>query len=122
MASCRIKMENYNGILFCETCMDDEFTLDDLEVIREEIRKNYSLTTDIICKKTGTYSVSADVQTTLCTGIDEFRNIVYVVDTDFKRSIAIHAAETYLDKYNVRVADTKEEAFNMLGESFAKLS
>ena len=112
----RIKLENFNGILYVEMCMGDEFTLKDLNVIREEIRQHFSSTTNLICKESGSYSVAADVQKILWKGIDEFQNVVYVVDDESKRSAARYAAETYMRKYNARIAGTKEAACKMLCE------
>ena len=97
--------------------MNDEFTLSDLETIRVEIRNNFSSSADIICKRTGSYSVALDVQKLLFKGIKEFLNVVYVVDNDFKRRAAVYASETYMRKYNTRVAGTKEAAYAMLNEA-----
>jgi len=113
----RIKMENFKGILYCEAYMNDEFTLCDLESMREEIRKNYSPSTDVILKKTGSYSVTAEAQVVLWKGIDEFRNFVYVADDIMKKESAEYAAENYMQPYNTRVASTKEEAYAMLQEN-----
>jgi len=94
--------------------MDDEFSMVDLEFIREEIRKNFSPSTDIICKESGRFSVSGDVQKILWDGIDEFENVVYVAETELKRSGALFAAETFMKKYNTRVAGSLEAAYAML--------
>ena len=117
MDSQRIKLENYNGVLYCDARMDDEFSVRDLEIIRDEIRKNFSSSTDIICKESGCFSVSGDVQKILWGGIDEFQNVIYVAENDSKRSGALYAAETYMRKYNTRVANTKEAALEMLNDS-----
>ena len=113
----RIKMENYKGILYCEAYMNDEFTVRDLESMRAEIRKNYSPSTHVILKKTGSYSVSAEAQMALSKGVEEFRNFVYVADERIKRESAEYAAENYMNPYNTRVASTKEEAYAMLHEN-----
>jgi len=110
----RIRMENYNGILYCEAYMDDEFTLEDLESMREEIRKNYAPSTNVILKKVGSYSVSVDAQMTLWKGIKEFQNFVYVADDVRKWESAEYAASNYMKAYNTRVAHTKEEAYALL--------
>lgn len=110
----RIKMENYNGILYCEAYMEDEFMLSDLESMREEIRKNFGSYSDVILKKVGSYSVSIDAQMTLWKGIPEFRNFVYVADEIRKRESAVYAAANYMKTYNTQVANTKEEAYAML--------
>ena len=117
MNSERIKLENYNGVLYCDACMNDEFSLNDLDTIRDEIRKNFSSSTNIICKESGSYSVAANVQKILWKGIDEFLNVVYVVDNESKRSAALYAAETFMSKYNTRVAGTKEAAYAMLHDN-----
>ncbi|WP_455197938.1 hypothetical protein [Kaarinaea lacus] len=111
----RIKMENYQGVLYCDAYMEDEFSLDDLAAMRAEIHKNFHSNADVILKKVGTYSVSVDAQTTLWKGIPEFRNFIYVVDNDWKRESAEYAAMTYMQKYNTRVASSREEAMAMLG-------
>ena len=113
----RIKLENYNGVLYCDACMDDEFSMGDLEAIRDEIRKNFSSSADVICKESGCFSVAADVQRTLRDGIDEFMNVVYIADNESKRNNAKYAAETYMVKYNTRVAGTKEAAYAMLTDN-----
>ncbi|KPJ95419.1 MAG: hypothetical protein AMJ53_02815 [Gammaproteobacteria bacterium SG8_11] len=113
----RIKMENFHGILYCEAYMNDEFTLSDLESMRAEIRKNYSPCTDVILKKTGSYSVSVEAQVALWKGVEEFRNFVYVANEPMKRESAEYAAENYMKPYNTRVATTKEEAFALLYEN-----
>jgi len=114
----RIKMENLKGILYCDAYMNDEFTLNDLESMREEIRKNYAPSTDVILKKSGSYSVSAEAQAELMKGIEEFRNFVYVADVKVKRESAEFAATFYMKPYNTRVARTKEEAYTMLSEKY----
>jgi hypothetical protein len=114
MVSTRIKLENYNGVLYCDACMDDEFSKGDLEAIRDEIRKNFSSSTDLICKESGCFSVAADVQKMLWEGIEEIINVVYVAENQSKRNNAKYAAETYMVKYNTRVAETKEAAYAML--------
>jgi uncharacterized protein (DUF1330 family) len=112
----RIRMENYNGILYCEAYMDDEFMLSDLEAMRTEIRKNYAPSTDVILKKAGSYSVSAEAQITLLKGIPEFKNFVYVADKPLRRESADYAAKNYMKAYNTRVASTREQAYKMLQE------
>ena len=114
MDSQRIKLENYNGVLYCDACMDDEFSMGDLQAIRDEIRKNFSSSTNVICKESGCFSVAADVQKMLWKGIKEFMNVVYVVDNESKRSAARYAAETYMVKYNTQVVGTKEAAYAIL--------
>ena len=110
----RIKMENYNGVLYCEAYMEDEFSLEDLAAMRAEIHKHHNSPSDVILKKVGAYSVSVDAQTTLWKGIPEFRNFVYVIDNDWKRESAEYAAMTYMQKYHTKVANSREQAFAML--------
>ena len=116
MVSQRIKFENYNGVLFFDICLDDEFSLYDLETIRSEIRKNYSSSTNIICRESGCFYMAADVQKILWKGIDEFKNVVYIANSESKRNSARYAAETYMSKYNTDVAGTKEAAYTLLSE------
>ena len=111
-------MENYNGVLYCDAYMEDEFSIDDLESMRKEIRMNYSSRSDVILKKVGAYSVSPEAQTTLWKGVEEFRNFVYVADNVIKKNSAEYAANHYMKLYNTRVAATKEEAYEMLSEKF----
>ena len=110
----RIKMEDYKGILYCDAYMNDEFTLADLESMRAEIRARYASATDIILKKSGSYSVSGEAQAALWSGVKEFRNFVYVAHEKIKRGSAEYAAASYMKPYNTRVADTLEEAYAML--------
>ena len=114
----RIKMENFNGILYCDAYMNDEFTLSDLESMRKEIRKNYAPSTNVILKKSGSYSVSAEAQAVLEKGIEEFRDFVYVADDKVKKESAEYAASIYMKPYNTRVASTKEEAYTMLRSNY----
>jgi hypothetical protein len=113
----RITFENYKGILYCNASLNDEFTLSDLESMRREIREHYSAHTDIIYKRSGRYSIALDAQTILWEGIPEFRNFIYVIDDKSKENAVRYAVETYMRKYNTRVASTKEEAYAMLTES-----
>jgi len=110
----RIRMENYMGVLYCEAYMSDEFSLRDLESMRAMIRENFSPASDVILKKADSYSVSADAQAVLQKGVKEFRSFVYVVDDKRKKASAEFAATNYMERYNTRVASTKEEAYAML--------
>lgn len=116
----RIRMENFNGVLYCDAYMNDEFSLVDLADMRAEIHRNFSSHADVILKKVGSYSVSVNAQTTLWKGIPEFRNFVYISEDGWKRESAEYAAMTYMRPYNTRVASTKEEAYEMLSENFQK--
>lgn len=110
----RIKMENYRGILYCEAYMGDEFSLGDLESMREMIRKELPPSADVILKKAASYSVSAEAQKELTRGVEEFRNFVYVVDDNRKKESAEYAAVSYMALYNTRVANSRDEAYAML--------
>jgi len=91
----RIRMENYRGILYCEAYMRDEFSLSDLESMRAKIREDYAPTTDVILKKSDSYSVSLEAQLILQKGVEEFRDFVYVVDDNKKKDSAEYAAASY---------------------------
>lgn len=110
----RIKMESYNGILFCDAVMNDEFTSEDVKSIVHEIKTNYNGHSDIILKKSGSYAVSIDAQIMLMSKVDAFRNFVYVAETSIKKESAKYAAVSYMAKYNTKVATSKEEAYAIL--------
>ena len=110
----RIRLKNDNGILQCDVYMEDEFSLNDLAVIREEIRRNSPPCVDLICVNSGSYSISMEVQQAALDGIDEFRNIVYVVDGKTKRDSVEFAASTFMKAYNVQIADSVQEAHEIL--------
>jgi len=112
----RIIMEPYKGILYCDAYMSDDFSLDDLNAILDEIRENYAANTDLILRKSGTYSVSVDVQMKLFGVVPEFRNIAYVVDNEVKKASAAYAAETYMQSYKICIAASKEEAYAALAD------
>ena len=118
-----MKMEDYRGVLYIETRMNDEFTLNDLNVMRDEIRKKYSHPVDVICKRAGSYSVALSAQTEARKGIEEFRNFVYVVDDMVKKQSARYATLSYMAQYNAQVAKSKEKAFEILRKisSYKKL-
>ena len=113
----RINFENYNGVLYCDAMMNDEFSVSDLEAIRHEIQNNYSSAANVIYKRSGTYSVTSDAQLKLWKGITEFKNFIYVIDDESKRNTTRYAVETYMYKYNARIANTKEEAYAMLSKN-----
>ena len=110
----RIKLDSYQGVLYCEAYMEDEFSIADLEAMRTEIRNNYNGCTDVILKKVGNYSVAIDAQRILSRNIDEFRHFVYVVDSEVKRASAEFAAGSYMEPYKTQIATTREEAFALL--------
>ena len=110
----RLKMKRYKDVLYIEKRMNDEFTLDDLNIIREEIRNNFSYPIDIICKRVGSYSVSLSAQTVARKGIEEYRNFVYVVDNKLKGQSAKYAALSYMKSYNTQVAKSVKEAYEKL--------
>lgn len=110
-------MENYHGILCCDVYMNDELSLRDLDAIREEIRRNYARCADIICISTGSHSISIEVQKAALEGINEFRNVVYVVDGKTQKDCAEYAAATFMKPYNARIVNTLEEAHELLKQS-----
>ncbi len=57
MVSERIKLENYNGVLYCDALMDDEFSMGDLNIIRDE-RKHNEVYGDDIFMKIAAYETS----------------------------------------------------------------
>ena len=113
----RINFENYNGVLYCDAMMNDEFSVSDLEAIRHEIQNNYSSAANVIYKRSGTYSVTSDAQMILWKGIADFMNFIYVIDHESMRNTTRYAVETYMHKYNARIANTKEEAYAMLSKN-----
>jgi hypothetical protein len=110
----RIRMEPYQGVLYCEAYMEDEFSVTDLDAMRAEIRKDYNDYADVILKKAGNYSVALDAQRILSRNIDEFRHFVYIVDSDVKRASAEFAAGSYMESYKTQIATTLEEALTLL--------
>jgi hypothetical protein len=110
----RLKFENYNGLLYVDAYLNGEFSMNDLEDILKEIRRNYSPATDVICKRSGSYSVAAKVQTTVRNGVKELRNLVYVVEDEKKKKFAEFASTTYMKPYNAQIANSIEEAFSLL--------
>ena len=107
-------MESYRGILYCEAYMNDEFSQADLNAMCEEIRRNYNGYTDVILKKSGTYSVAVEAQLTLARKVHEFRHFVYVVDNETKQASAEYAAKSYMKPYATQVAANREKAFELL--------
>lgn len=110
----RIRLEAYRGLLYCEAYMDDEFTITELELMTEAIQQHFDGFSDVILKKVGNYSVSADLQIRLSRGVREIRNFVYVADSRVKKESALFASSTYMSHYNAKVADSREEAYSML--------
>ena len=117
MDSGRLKFENYKGVLYCEAYLDTEYTADDIKVVIDEIRENFTPPIDVIVKKVGSYSLDSDAQNMLIQNIKEIRNFIYVVDSITKNSSAEFAALTYMEPYNTRIASSKEEAYMMLMDS-----
>lgn len=107
-------MELYKDVLYCEAYINDEYTVDDIKDMINEIEKNYNGLTDIILKKVGSYAVSLDAQMMLDKNVKAFRNFVYVADTGLKKESSLYAAKTYMEPYNTKVASTKEEAYDIL--------
>ena len=110
----RLKFENYNGILYIDAYLNGEFTLKDMEDILNEIRENYSPAADVILRRSGSYSVAANVQTTARSGVKELRNLVYVVEDEKKKKYAEFASTTYMKPYNAQIASSIEEAYSLL--------
>lgn len=110
----RLLMGSYKGVLYCEAYMDNDFTVDDVMSMVDEINQNYDGCTDIILKKAGSYSVAVEAQLLLREKVKEFRNFVYVADTERKKVASEYAANSYMSKYNTKVASSKEEAFEIL--------
>jgi flagellar biosynthesis GTPase FlhF len=94
--------------------MNDEYTVDDVQDIIDEIIKEYNGHSDIILKKTGSYSVNIEAQLILSNNIKEFGNFVYVADTKRKKQTSEFAVQTYMKSYNAQIAATKEEAYEIL--------
>lgn len=110
-----LRMETYKDAFYCDAYLDDEFSLDDVRSMIDEIRRNYSPPVDVILKKTGSYSVSAEAQAFLASNkIKEFRRFIYVVDNERKRSSAEYATKTYMKSYHTQIASTLEEAWEVL--------
>lgn len=103
----RTRMESYNGVLYCDAYMIGEYTVADIEDMIDEIKINYNGRADIILKKSGSYSITMDAQMMLFKQVKEFRNFVYVAETENKKEISEYAAETYMASYNTKVAATK---------------
>lgn len=110
----RIKMQPYRDVLLCDAQIDDEFSAEDLQSIRDEIRQRYSPSIDVIFIRSGSYSASAEAQSILSGNIKEFRNFVYVVNTPRKKASAEFAASSYMKPYNTQVASSVEEAYSLL--------
>ena len=110
----RLKIEPYKDVLYCEARMDDEFTVADLNLLREEIRAHYQGCIDIIMNKVGEYSVSVETQRILRQGIAEFRHFAYVVESKVKRASAEFAASTYMAPYRPQITGSKEHAYVLL--------
>jgi hypothetical protein len=110
----RIRMESYKGIMYCESYMNDEVTIADLQSMIDEINENYNGHSDVILKKAGSYSVSLDAQVMLHNKVKAFRNFVYVADTIQKENISKFSAQSFMANYNTKVASTKEEAYEIL--------
>lgn len=110
----RLKLENFNGVLYCEAYLDTEYTIADIRTMIDEIKKNFTPPVDVILNKTGSYSLASNAQRLLARNIKEFRNFVYVVDTDAKQASAEFAVANYMKSYNTRIARNKKEAFAIL--------
>lgn len=107
-------MDSYKGILYCESYLNDEVTIADLQAMIDEINENYNGCSDVILKKTGSYTVSLDAQVMLHNNVKAFKNFVYVADTIEKENISKFSAKSFMEQYNTKVASTKEEAYEIL--------
>lgn len=107
-------MDSYNGVLYCEAYMNDEFSVADVNSMIEEIQNHFNGNTDVILRKSGVYSVAIDAQFKLARGVKEFRHFVYVVDNEVKRASAEFAAKTYMKSYTTQVAESRDEAYALL--------
>jgi len=116
----RLKFKDYNGLLYVDAYLNGEFTINDLEDILSEIRRNFSPPTDVILKRTGVYSVAAEVQTTVRQGVKEVKNLIYVVEDEKKRKFAEFDSTTYMKPYNTCVASSLEDAYAMLSTTKTK--
>lgn len=114
MENGRLNITNYKGVVVCDAFLNDEWSVEDVYTLVDEIRKHFSPPSDIIVRKTGSYSVSTEAQTLLETNLPEFGRVVYVADTEHKRSSAEYAKTSYMKHYNVEVADSIEQAYEIL--------
>lgn len=110
----RLKIENYKGVAYCEPYLDTEYGEDDLQSILDELNRSFVQPVDMILKKGASYSLSAKAQARLELGVSEIRNFVYLVDNRQKYAVAEYSASTYMKSYNTRIAQSLEEAFDML--------
>jgi hypothetical protein len=116
----RISMRDYNGVLYCEAYMADEFRVGDVQSMIEVIKSHYSGNCDIILKKVGNYSVSVEAQIFLSKGVREFGSFIYVVDSEIKRESAEYASQTYMKSYNAAIATSIEQAYQKLQQRNAR--
>lgn len=110
----RLRIENYNGVVYCEWYLDTEYTVEDVKSMIDEIHENFTPPVDIILKKAASYSFCLEGQLFLKNKVEEFRNFIYVVDNMTKHASAEYATSTYMKQYNARIATSKEEAYMML--------
>ncbi len=110
----RLRIENCQGVMYCEAYLETEYGVADILAMAEEARRSFAPPVDVILRKAGSYSLSIDGQRLLSQGVSEFRRFVYVVDNATKRASAEYAAQDYMQRYQTRVAGSKEEALALL--------
>lgn len=110
----RLNITEHKGLVFCDAYLDDEWSVEDVQTLAQEICKNFAPPADVIIRKAGSYSVSTEAQSLLASGIPEFKRVVYVVEDAVKRASAEFAKTSYMKPYNVAVVSTLEEAHAIL--------
>lgn len=110
----RLNITNYLGVVLCDAYLDDEWTVEDVHALVNEIHDNFAPQVDIIIRKTGSYSITNEAQALLETNLPELNRVVYVVDTPTKRSSVEYAKKSYMRTYNIEVASTLEEALKII--------
>ncbi len=113
----RLKINDHDGIVFCDAYLDDEWTVEDVHALVDEIRNSFSPPVDVILRRTGSYSIASEAQALLATNLPEFKRIIYVVDTPTKRASVAFAIKSYMKSYDVEIADSLEEAVGILNRN-----
>ncbi len=111
----RIRIENYKDALLCDVYLDGELVKDDILWAIEEIGKSYDFPVDIIVKRTGSYSLSMDMQEMLMNGIEELLGSIALVTNDKrKKKVANYERAIFLKAYKCGVFNTVDEAYRFL--------
>ena len=76
--------------------------------------KEFEFPVDIIIKRTGSYSVSTEMQELLMDGIQEVGRIAQVADENMKKDVANYEKNFFLRKYKCEVFDTVHDAYVFL--------